>query len=102
MQAKQAFLNNGNKYSGRARFDVMRQENATMAQYCVTLKKQAAKCKFPDEDDAIRSKILQTMHDRKLRRPAMLENYTLFRLLKEAANREDVERRAKGHRAIEH
>ena len=67
-----------NKDSARARFYVMRQENATMAQYYVTLKKQPAKCKFPDEDDAIRSKILQTMHDSKLRRTAVLENYTLI------------------------
>ena len=83
-----------NKDSARSVFEQMTQGDQTMAKYYVALKKQAEKCKFPDADDSIRSKILQTMNDKKLRREAMLREYDLSNLLKHAANKEDVERQA--------
>ena len=52
-----------NKDSACSRFDIMTQGDLTMAEYYVSLKQQAAKCKFPDEDDAVRTKIIQTMRD---------------------------------------
>ena len=55
-----------NKDSARSVFEQMTQGDQTMAKYYVSLKKQAEKCKFPDADDSIRSKILQTMNDKKL------------------------------------
>ena len=72
----------------------MEQGELSMAKYCVALRKQAEKCAFPDQDDAIPAKILLTMNDKKLRREAMLKNYTLSALLKNVANKEDVERHA--------
>ena len=83
-----------NKDNVRSVFEQMTQGDQTMAKYYVALKKQAEKCKFPDADDSIRSKILQTMNDKKLRREAMLRKYDLSNLLKHAANKEDVERQA--------
>ena len=61
----------------------------------LSLKQEAAKCKFPDEDDAVRMKIFPTMCDKKLRREAMLKNLSLTAILSDAANREDVEHQAK-------
>jgi len=85
-----------NSDSARARLDKLQQmENETMAQYYVRLRKIAADCAFPDRDDAIRSKILNTMRDKKLRREAMVKNYSLSDLLKNAATKEDVDRQAK-------
>ena len=55
---------------------------------------QVAKCSFADPDDAIRSKILQTMSDNKLRRKAMVKRYTLQQLLEHAANKEDIDGQA--------
>ena len=83
-----------NKDSARSKFESMTQDNQSMAQYYVSLKQQADKCQFPDIDDAIRSKILQTMTDKRLRREAMMKGLNLSNILKEAANREDVERHA--------
>ena len=57
-----------NKDSARSVFEQMTQGDQNMAKYCVALKKQAEKCKFPDADDSIRLKILQTMNDKKLQR----------------------------------
>ena len=45
-----------------------------MAQYHVRLRLQVAKCGFTDPDDVIRSKILQTMRDMKLRREAIVKD----------------------------
>ena len=47
-----------NKDSARAQFDIMEQGELSMAKYYVDLRKQAAKCVCPDQDDAIRTKIL--------------------------------------------
>ena len=84
-----------NKDSARSVFESMCQGDKNMAEYHVVLRKQAVKCQFPDDEDAIRTKILQSMNDKKLRREAMVKNYTLNDILKHAANREDVERQAK-------
>ena len=67
----------------------------SVAQYHFRLRSQAAKCKFPDINDAIRSKLLQTMIDGRLRREAMVKSYSLEELLKHAANKEDIDRQAK-------
>ena len=91
-----------NKDSDRAQFDIMEQGELSMAKYYVALRKQAEKCVFPDQDDAIRTKILLTMKDKKLRREAMLKNYTLSALLKNAANKEDVERQAVNMEKVSH
>jgi len=56
-------------------------EGESVAQYHVRLHLQVAKCGFTDPDDAIRSKILQTMRDKKLRGEAMVKRYTLQQLL---------------------
>ena len=69
-------------------------EGESLAQYYVRIRMQAAKCDFADIDDAIRSKLLQTMHDGKLRREAMTKRYTLAQLLEHAANKEDIDRQA--------
>ena len=69
-------------------------EGESVAQYHVRLRLQVAKCGFTDPDDVIRSKILQTMRDKKLRREAMVKRYTLQQLLEHAANREDIDRQA--------
>ena len=47
-----------NKDTARAQFD-MEQGELSMAKYCVALRKQAEQCVFPDQDDEIRTKILQ-------------------------------------------
>ena len=56
---------------------------------------QGAKCGFTDASDVIRSKILQTMVDGRLRREAMVKGYSLDELLKHAANKEDIDGQAK-------
>ena len=69
-------------------------EGESVAQYHVRLRLQVAKCGFTDPDDVIRSKILQTMRDKKLRREAMVKRYTLQKLLEHAANKEHIDRQA--------
>ncbi|KAK2563381.1 hypothetical protein P5673_013077 [Acropora cervicornis] len=64
----------------------------SVVQYHVRLRLQVAKCGFTDPDNVIRSKILQTMRDKKLRREAMVKRYTLQLLLEHAANKEDIDR----------
>ena len=63
-------------------------------QYHVRLGLQVAKCWFTDPDDVIRSKILQTMRDKKLRWEAMVKRYILQQLLEHAGNKEDIDRQA--------
>ena len=48
-----------NKDTARAQFDVMEQGELSMAKHYVALRKQAEKCVFPDQNDEIRTKILQ-------------------------------------------
>ena len=72
----------------------MRQGEKTMAQYYVELRQQAGKCQYGDAPDIIRTHLIQTMNDKRLRREAMLKSYDLDELLKQAANREEVERQA--------
>ena len=60
------------KDSARSKFDCMMQGSRSVAQYFVELRKQAYRCQFADRDDSIRTKILQTMNDKQLRREAML------------------------------
>ena len=50
-----------NKDTARAQFDIMEQGELSMAKYYVALRKQAEKCVFPDQDEEIRTKILQWM-----------------------------------------
>ena len=69
-------------------------EAESVAQYHVRLRLQVAKCGFLDPDDVIRSKILHTMRDKKLRQEAMMKRYTLQQLSAHAANKEDVDRQA--------
>ena len=69
-------------------------EGESIAQYHVRLRLQVSECGFLDPDNAIRSKILQTMRDKKLRREAMVKRYTLLQLLEHAANTEDIDRQA--------
>ena len=77
----------------RSKLEKMRQnEGESVAQYHICLRLQVAKCSFTDPDDVIRSKILQTMRDKKLRREAMVKRYTLQQLLEHAANKEDIDR----------
>ena len=64
----------------------MRQGTDLVAEYHVKLSKQALQCKNPDTDDAIRSKLLQTINEN--------NRYSLSELLKQAAILEDVERQA--------
>ena len=52
----------------------------SVSQYHVRLRLQVEKCGFTDPNYAIRSKILQTMRDKKLRREAMVQRYTLQHL----------------------
>ena len=72
----------------------MSKDGESVAQYHVRLRLQVAKCGFTDPDAVIRSKILQTMRDKKLRREAMVKRYTLQQLLEHVANKEDVNRQA--------
>ena len=65
-----------------------------MVQYHVRLRFQVAKCGFTDPDEVIRSKILQTMHAKKLHREAMVKRYTLQQLLEHTANKKDIDRQA--------
>lgn len=44
--------------------------------------------------DVIRSKILQSMHSKKLRGEAMVKRYTLQQLLQHAATKEDIDRQS--------
>ena len=69
-------------------------EAESVARYHVRLRLQVAKCGFLDPDDVIRSKILHTMRDKKLRQEAMMKRYTLQQLSAHAANKEDVDRQA--------
>ena len=90
------FVQLANLDSARSKFAKMSQINEeSISQYHVRLRTQANKCSFPDIDDAIRSKILQTMKDGILRREAMIKKYTLNELLMHAANKEDIDRQAK-------
>ena len=53
----------------RSKFEnICQKEGESAAQYHVRLRLQVAKCRFMDPDDVIRSKILQSMRDKKLRR----------------------------------
>ena len=89
------FLPLVNPDCARSKLDKMCQkEGESIAQYHVRLRLQVAKCSYADPDDAVRSKILQTMRDKKLRREAMVKRYTLQQLLEHAANKEDIDRQA--------
>ncbi len=85
-----------NPDSARCKFEQMSQQEESIAQYYVRLRLQAEKCAFPDADDAIRSKLLQTMKDGRLQREAMIKRYTLQQLLENAANKEDRDEASKG------
>ena len=90
------FIRITNSDSARSKFAEMSQANGeSVAQYHFRLRSQAAKCKFPDINDATRSKLLQTMINGRLRREAMVKSYSLEELLKHAANKEDIDRQAK-------
>ncbi|KAK3726579.1 hypothetical protein QZH41_011039 [Actinostola sp. cb2023] len=78
--------------------EMYQSESESIAQYYVRLRIQVAKCSYSDPDDMVRSKLLQTMLDKRLRREAMVKRFTLQELLKHAANKEDIDRQA---RAIE-
>ena len=69
-------------------------EGESVAQYLMRLRLQVAKCGFTDPDDVIRSKIQQTMRDKKLRGEVMVKRYTLQQLLRHVANKEDIDRQA--------
>ena len=85
-----------NKDSARNKFENMSQtQSESVAEYYVRLKTQARKCQFADCNDTIRSKLLQTMNDKRLRREAMTKSYTLKQLLEQAAHKEAIERQAK-------
>ena len=85
-----------NADSARSKFERLHQlDRETVAQYNVRLRMQAVKCNFPDTNDTIRSKLLQSMRDGKLRREAMVKRYSLVELLDHAASREDIDRQAK-------
>ncbi len=84
-----------NADSARAKLErISQRKGESIAQYYVRIRMQAAKCEFPDIEDAIRSKLLQTMKDGKLRREAMIKRYILTQLLEHAANKEDIDRQA--------
>ena len=84
-----------NSDGARSKLEKMAQrEGESLAQYYVRIRMQAAKCNFADIDDAIWSKLLQTMRDGKLRREAMTKRYTLAQLLEHTANKEDIDRQA--------
>ena len=89
------FSTRANKDTARSQFESMKQGDLKMANYYVDLRKQAEKCQFADKDDSIRTRILQTMTDKKLRREAMYKNYTLAQIVDNATNKEDIERQAK-------
>ena len=60
----------------RSKLDKMCQmKGESIAQYHVRLPLQVARCSFANSDAAIRSKLLQTMSDKKLRREAMVKRY---------------------------
>jgi hypothetical protein len=85
-----------NSDSARCKFESMSHNiNETIGQYTLRLRTQASKCAFTDIDDAVRSKLLNTMRDGKLRRDAWLHKYNLKKILEYAASKEDVERQAK-------
>ncbi len=84
-----------NPDSARCKFEQMSPQQESIAQYYVRLRLQAEKCAFPDADDAIRSKLLETMKDGRLRREAMIKRYTLQQLLENAASKEDIDRQTK-------
>lgn len=67
------FMTMVNPDCARSKLDKMCQmKGESIAQYHVRLRLQVAKCSFADPDDVIRSKILQTMGDKKLRREPMV------------------------------
>ena len=84
-----------NKDSAHSKLNKMHQnEGESVAQYYVQLRKQALKFQFADMDDAIRSKLLHTLRDSKLRCKAMVKSYSLVNLLKHASSKENVDRQA--------
>ena len=88
------FSSKSNKDAARSKFDSLTQGSKLMSEYYVTLRKQAEQCQFTDIDDMLRTKIIQTMSDKQLRREAMLNSYTLEQILTRATNKEEVERQA--------
>ena len=79
----------------RSKLEKMCQNEAeSVAQCHVRSRLQVAKCGFLDPDDVIRSKILHTMGDKKLRQEVMMKRYTLQQLLAHAANKGDIDRQA--------
>ena len=69
-------------------------EGKSVAQYHVRLRPQLGPCEYTDPDDVSRSKILQTMHAKRLHREAMVKRYTLQQLLEHTANKKDIDRQA--------
>ena len=89
------FISMVNPDCARSKLDKMWQvKGESIAQYHVRLRLQVPKCNFPNPDDAIRSKTLLTISDKKLPRDAMVKRYTLQQLLEHAANKEDIDRQA--------
>jgi hypothetical protein len=74
---------------------MVQSSSESVAEYHVRLVTQAKKCQFADINDTIRSKLLQTIKDKKLRREAMTKSYTLQQLLTQAAHKEAIERQAR-------
>ena len=57
-----------NKDRARSKFDWMSQGECSVAKYYDELCKRADSYQFTDREDSIRTKILQTMNDKLLRR----------------------------------
>lgn len=84
-----------NTDSARSKLESMSQrEGESIGEYHIRLRMQVSKCGYADPEDVLRSKLLLTMRDGKLRREAMIQRYSLKELLTHAANKEDIERLA--------
>lgn len=70
------------------KFENMTQGSLAMAKYYLELKQQAERCAYTDAEDSIRTKIIQSMNDTRLRREAMLKSYSIDQILRLAANKE--------------
>ena len=63
-------------------FRELKQEvNETLNDFYRRLKTKASDCNFPSVDDEIRTQIIHKTRDKRLRRPALRESFTLQKLL---------------------
>jgi len=85
------FLPKKNKDYARFQLgNLQQEEDESLAKYFARVREIAKKCKYHDENDAIRDHLIKTMRNRRIRVKAIRQGWTLQEILDEAAIDEET------------